>query len=88
MAVIYILGEILEQDVNTPRIISAVNHVLELCSEADAFRLNVMLMWPMLIAGQFCIDETRAKVRSLLTAFESDYGEDLVVAVSLVSVLS
>lgn len=74
--------QILEQDVSTPRIVSAVNHVLELCSEADAFRLNVMLTWPLLIAGQFCLKETREKVSSLFDAFHSDYGEDLVVAVS------
>ena len=56
--------------------------MLELCSEASAMRMCVMLIWPLLIAGGFCLDETRDKVRSLLDAFQSDYGEDLEAAVS------
>ena len=56
--------------------------MLELCSEASAMRMCVMLIWPLLIAGGFCLDETRDKVRSLFDAFQSDYGEDLEAAVS------
>lgn len=76
------MRQILEQDTSTPRIVSAVGHVLELCSEASAMRMCVMLIWPLLIAGMFCLEESRTKVRSLFDAFKSDYSEDLATAVS------
>jgi hypothetical protein len=76
--------QILEQPTSTPRISKAVDSVLELCSEATAMRMSVMLIWPLLIAGLFCVPETRPKVVSLFDAFQGDYCEDLVVAVSRV----
>lgn len=42
-----------------------------------------MLVWPLLIAGVFALPEVRPKVISLFDAFQGDYFEDLVVAVSL-----
>lgn len=76
--------QVLEQTTSTPRISQAVNCVLELCSEASAMRMSVMLLWPLLIAGVFCLPEVRPKVSSLFDAFKSDYCEDLVVAVSTI----
>ena len=55
---------------------------MELCSEASAMRMCVMLTWPLMIAGCFCMPSVRDKVRSLFDAFQSDYGEDLEAAVS------
>ena len=45
-------------------------------------RMCVMLTWPLMIAGCFCMPSVRDKVRSLFDAFQSDYGEDLEAAVS------
>ncbi|KAH8080224.1 fungal-specific transcription factor domain-containing protein [Filobasidium floriforme] len=84
MCCVYILGEILDQPVNTPRITSSIDYVLELCSEATALRQVVMLVWPLLICGSFCLSSVRGKVLSLLDAFEDDYCEDLRVAREIV----
>jgi hypothetical protein len=62
-------------------VINSIDYVLELCSEASAMRMTVMLTWPLLIAGTFAQLHVREKVRSLFAAFESDYCEDLQVAV-------
>lgn len=45
-------------------------------------RMSVMLIWPLLISGLFCLPERREKVVSLFDAFQSDYCEELSVAVS------
>ncbi len=45
--------------------------------------MSIMLIWPLLIAGVHCSLEVRPKVRSLFDAFQSEYCEDLQVAVSL-----
>ena len=45
-------------------------------------RMSVMLIWPLLIAGVFCLSNTRDKVRELFEAYHSDYCEDLEAAVS------
>jgi hypothetical protein len=78
---------VLEQPPSTPRVSQAVNYVLELCSEASAMRMSVMLIWPLLIAGVFALPNIRPKVSSLFDAFKSDYCEDLATAVSASSVL-
>ena len=75
--------QILEQPITTPRIVKSIDYVLELCSEASAMRMSIMLIWPLLIAGVHCSLEVRPKVRSLFDAFQSEYCEDLQVAVSL-----
>jgi hypothetical protein len=74
--------QILEQPISTPRIAKSVESILELCSEATAMRMSVMLTWPLLIAGLYCLPENREKVSSLFDAFQYDYCEDLRVAVS------
>jgi hypothetical protein len=76
--------QILDQPVDTPRITSSIDYVLELCSEATALRQVVMLVWPLLICGSFCLSSVRGKVLSLLDAFEDDYCEDLRVAREIV----
>lgn len=45
-------------------------------------RMAVMLMWPLLIAGVFCLPSVREKVSTLMDSLASDYCEDLVAAVS------
>ncbi|WWD22184.1 hypothetical protein CI109_106675 [Kwoniella shandongensis] len=80
MAVVFILADILEQPTSTPRIIKSIDHILELLSEASAMRMSVMLIWPLLIAGVFCLPPKREKVRELFRAFRDDYCEDLQVA--------
>lgn len=75
-------AKILEQPISTPRIAKSVESILELCSEATAMRMSVMLTWPLLIAGLYCLPEIREKVSSLFDAFQYDYCEDLRVAVS------
>jgi hypothetical protein len=77
-----LLIQILEQPISTPRIAKAVDSILELCSEATAMRMSVMLTWPLLIAGLYCQPEIKEKVVSLFDAFQYDYCEDLLVAVS------
>jgi hypothetical protein len=74
--------QILEQPISAPRIAKSVDSILELCSEATAMRMSVMLIWPLLIAGLYCLPEVREKVSSLLDAFQYDYCEDLRSAVS------
>ena len=59
---------------------SSIDYVLELCSEATALRQVVMLVWPLLICGTFCLPPVREKVLSLMDAFEDDYCEDLRVS--------
>lgn len=66
----------------TWRIVDSVDYVLELCSEATALRQVVMLVWPLLICGSFCLKDRRDKVLSLFDAFQDDYCEDLRAAVS------
>ncbi|AFR97193.2 hypothetical protein C343_05329 [Cryptococcus neoformans C23] len=80
MAVVFILADILEQPISTPRIVKCIDHILELLSEASAMRMSVMLIWPLLIAGVFALPEKRDKVRGLFDAFQGDYCEDLEVA--------
>ncbi|GFZ52220.1 hypothetical protein JCM24511_09993 [Saitozyma sp. JCM 24511] len=80
MATVFILADVLEQPPSTPRVSQAVNYVLELCSEASAMRMSVMLIWPLLIAGVFALPNIRPKVSSLFDAFKSDYCEDLATA--------
>jgi len=72
--------QILDRPVDTPRIMSSIDYVLELCSEATALRQVVMLVWPLLICGTFCLPPVREKVLSLMDAFEDDYCEDLRVS--------
>jgi len=74
--------QILEQPSSTPRIAKSVDCILELCSEATVMRMTVMLVWPLLIAGVFALPAVRPKVISLFEAFQGDYFEDLVIAVS------
>ncbi|KAI9637142.1 fungal-specific transcription factor domain-containing protein [Dioszegia hungarica] len=83
MTVVLILADILEQPISTPRIAQSVDSILELCSEATAMRMSVMLTWPLLIAGLYCLPEKREKVSSLFDAFQYDYCEDLRCARSL-----
>ncbi|ORX39448.1 fungal-specific transcription factor domain-domain-containing protein [Kockovaella imperatae] len=80
MAIIFILADILEQPPTTPQIDKAVANVLELISEASAMRMSVMLVWPLLIAGAFCLPVRRTKVRELFDALRQDYCEDLEAA--------
>lgn len=82
MSIIFISADILEDPPATPRVQSAIDCVLELVSEASAMRMSVMLVWPLLIAGAFCLSEKRDKVRELFEAFRYDYCEDLEAAVS------
>lgn len=82
MSQVILLADIMEQPTNTPRIANYVDYILELCSEATAMRLCVMLIWPMLIAGTYCLPPIREKVESLFHAFSADYCDDLEVAVS------
>jgi hypothetical protein len=76
------MKQVLEQPITTPRIVNSINYILELCSEASAMRMSVMLIWPLLIAGVFALPDARPKVSSLFDAFRADYCEDLVSAVS------
>jgi hypothetical protein len=46
--------------------------------------MTVMLVWPLLIAGVYALPEVRPKVVSLFEAFQGDYFEDLIIAVSLI----
>ncbi|TYJ55671.1 hypothetical protein B9479_003574 [Cryptococcus floricola] len=78
--VVFLLADVLEQPHTTPRIVNSINYILELLSEASAMRMAVMLVWPLLIAGVFCEEDVRQKVRELFDAFQSDYCEDLEVA--------
>ncbi|WVQ84847.1 hypothetical protein IAT38_007004 [Cryptococcus sp. DSM 104549] len=84
MAVVYILADILEQPITTPRIVKSIDYIFELISEATAMRMSVMLIWPLIIAGAFCLPDRRTKVRELFEAFQPDYCEDLDVARELV----
>lgn len=74
--------QIMEEPLCAPRIMNAVDYILELCSEASAMRLCVMLVWPLLIAGAYCQRSVRDKVESLCDAFQAYYCEDLIAAVS------
>lgn len=80
MANVFILGEILGRLPDLPRIVSSIDYVLELCSEASALRQVIMLMWPLIISASFCSTGKRQKISELLVAFEPDYCEDLQVA--------
>lgn len=73
----------MEEPLSAPRIVNAVDYILELCSEASAMRLCVMLVWPILIAGACCQRSVREKVESLCDAFQAYYCEDLQAAVSI-----
>ena len=70
----------MEQPTTTPRIIQDVSSILELCSEASAMRMSVMLIWPLLIAGVFALPPTRVKVRELFDVFDPYYCEDIRAA--------
>lgn len=72
--------QILEEPTSTPRIVRDVASILELCSEASAMRMSVMLIWPLLIAGTFCLPDVRPKVEELFDVFEPYYAEDLPAA--------
>ena|SRR6478752_4334401 len=54
--------QILEIPNTDARVINSVDYVLELCSEASAMRMTVMLTWPLLIAGTFAHVHVREKV--------------------------
>lgn len=72
----------LEQPINTSRIAKSIDGIIELCSEATAMRMSVMLAWPILIAGLYCDNTLRPSITALFESFQYDYCEDLKTAVS------
>jgi hypothetical protein len=75
-------AQILDKPSSSTRIVAAIDYCLELCSEASAMRMTVMLVWPLLICGTLCLPPVREKVTGLLDAFAWDYCDDLKAAVS------